>query len=183
MGLLESAFFWCHHWQMYFMLFEQNGTALKRNWRTTTLPVFSKIFPDLLKERRIKYFQSKELWIHRKQIHHLVKVKNYITEAIDGKKCTALSTLDLSKTLDLVDHQIILEKLQFYKWKYYDRSEQIASKVEYHIIHNVLFWGPFCSIYLWLISVCYRKGFKRHTFVIFEAPKILMTDNGTVLNS
>ena len=56
------------------------------------LPVFSKIFEGLLKEKIIKYFQSKELWnAHQHgymEITTLVEVINYITEVIDGKECT-----------------------------------------------------------------------------------------------
>ena len=47
----------------------------------------------------------------------LVEVINYITEAIDKKECTALTTLDLSKTFDLVGHEILLEKLQLYGFR------------------------------------------------------------------
>ena len=49
----------------------------------------------------------------------LAEVINYITEAIDRKECTVLTTVDLSKAFDLVDHEILLEMLQLYDfcWK------------------------------------------------------------------
>ena len=47
----------------------------------------------------------------------LMEVINYIAEAIDTKECTAPTTLDLFKAFDLVDNEILLEKLQLYGFR------------------------------------------------------------------
>lgn len=72
----------------------------------------------------------------------VVEVINYIIEVIDTKECVELTTSDLSKAFDLVDDEILLEKLQFYDFRG-KQLELLRSFLENRGFARFYFRAPF----------------------------------------
>ena len=83
------------------------------------LPTLSKIFEAAAKNQIIDYLESHNK-INKNQHAYrtkhstqtcLVESLNHIYRLVDGKRCTAIASLDLSKAFDSISHTLILHKL------------------------------------------------------------------------
>ena len=86
------------------------------------LPVVSKLFEKLIYDQLYQYLDThKYLASHQSGIRSLHSVVTCLLKGtsdwffdIDKGKYTAMIFIDLKKAFDTVDHQILLDKMQFY---------------------------------------------------------------------
>ena len=86
------------------------------------LPVLSKVFEMVLKNRLLNFFESNNLFAdeqfgfrkHKSTSKAVLSIVNYILENLDIGHITCASLIDLSKAFDCVNHSLLLEKLYFY---------------------------------------------------------------------
>ena len=104
-------------------LFKAKNKLNVRNYRPISLlPVISKIFERHIYNELISYVESEKILSceqsgFRKESSTniaIAKLLNQIIEGIEAKKLGLCVFLDLQKAFDMVDHNILLEKLQFY---------------------------------------------------------------------
>ena len=105
--------------------FKKGDKTLGENWRPVTDIVFvSKLAEAAVYEQVEEHFSTNNLWHPN---HHGFKANHSTSTAIsqiydfwiksaENKELTAALLLDLSAAFDVVDHQILLEKLQMYKF-------------------------------------------------------------------
>ncbi|XP_045462198.1 uncharacterized protein LOC123672224 [Harmonia axyridis] len=102
---------------------KQDDPGEMSNFRPITIqPAMAKILESAIKDRFTSFFKKQDIW--RRQQHGYLKGKSTTTalaeilrkiaEAIDaGRKCE-LSSCDLSKAFNSMDHSLLLKKLSFY---------------------------------------------------------------------
>ena len=93
------------------------------NYRPISLlSVFSKIYERIMHTRLVNHLQSNGI-LHNSQYgfraghsceHAILEAQNKITQAIDKKKIALLLLVDFSKAFDMVEHDILLRKLEHY---------------------------------------------------------------------
>ena len=105
--------------------FKKGDKTLSENWRPVTDIVFvSKLAEAAVFEQVEEHFSSNNLWHPN---HHGFKANHSTSTAIsqiydfwiksaENTELTAALLLDLSAAFDVVDHQILLDKLQMYKF-------------------------------------------------------------------
>ena len=88
----------------------------------SVLPIFSKIFEKVVYNRLITYFNKYDILFKNQYgfrkghstslaLHHLF---DNITKAIDQKEYTIAVFIDLSNAFDMVNHEILINKLKHY---------------------------------------------------------------------
>lgn len=86
------------------------------------LPVFSKVFETVIKNRLVNYFERFDVFSssqhgYRKgksTVTAVTAVVESILEAMDEREYTELVAYDLSKAFDCVNHEVLLQKLWHY---------------------------------------------------------------------
>ena len=104
-------------------IFEKGNNTLVTNYRSiSVLPCFSKLLERIMYNRLYKFLLENNI-LYQKQFgfqnahsteHAILQLVNQITEAFSQGKYTLGIFLDLSKTFDTVNHNILLEKLKAY---------------------------------------------------------------------
>ena len=104
-------------------LFKTGSRTDVSNYRPISLlPAFSKIYEkimltrltDHLKKNKILYSSQYGFRSSHSCDHTILEAQNTITNALERKKVAALLLLDFSKAFDMVDHSILLQKLEHY---------------------------------------------------------------------
>ena len=107
----------------------------------SVLPVVSRLFKKLIYDQLYQYpNKNKYLVSHQSGLRSLHSVVTRLLKGtsnwfidIDNRRCTAMIFIGLQKAFDTVDHQILLDKMQFYgitgrahKWfsSYLDNRKQ-----------------------------------------------------------
>ena len=93
------------------------------NYRPISLlSCFSKIFEKVMQARLVEHLKSRNI-LYASQYgfraghsceHALLEAQNQIQQALERKQIAALLLLDFSRAFDLVDHEILLHKLEHY---------------------------------------------------------------------
>ena len=87
------------------------------------LYVLYKIYQRIMQTRLFNHLQSNGIKFHNSQYefraghsseHAILEAQNKITQAIDKKKIALLLLVDFSKAFDMVEHDILLRKLEHY---------------------------------------------------------------------
>ena len=86
------------------------------------LPVFSKVFEELLKTKLVDFFNKMDFFAdqqygyrkNKSTMKALISIFETITESFDGNDKSSTMSLDLSKAFDCVNHRVLLEKLEYY---------------------------------------------------------------------
>ena len=94
-----------------------------KNYRPISLlPTFSKIYEKIMQSRLVEHLKSEGI-IFKAQYgfrsghsceHAVLDVQNNIIKSLERKQVAALLLLDFSKAFDMVDHDILLVKLEHY---------------------------------------------------------------------
>lgn len=104
-------------------LFKKGDSDEIGNYRPISiLPIFSKIFESIIKDRLSNFFETKKLFAceqfgFRKMKNTTQAVSDIvdtIIQAFDNGESSCLTLIDLSKAFDCVDHNILLDKLYYY---------------------------------------------------------------------
>ena len=102
-------------------IYKHGDTSQFNNYRPVSiLNVFSKVYERLFYNRLLKYL-NKDKILHElqfgfreKNIQPNLHLFEKIISAIERNEFTIAVFLDLSKAFDMVDHQILLKKLEHY---------------------------------------------------------------------
>lgn len=86
------------------------------------LPIFSKIFELCMKDRLVLYFEKKVglssdqhgFREGRSTSTAMLELLDYVTAAFDQKEEVSASLCDLSRAFDLVPHNLLIQKLEYY---------------------------------------------------------------------
>ena len=86
------------------------------------LPVFSKVFEQIIKTRLVHFLTARDsitknqhgFQAGKSTTTALVQLVEQVLDAFNGGESAQLTMLDLSRAFDLVDHEILLAKLQHY---------------------------------------------------------------------
>ena len=109
-------------------LHKKEEVIYPKNYRPVSLlPVISKVLERAIFEQMIKYLEENNL-LHPS--HHgfrsghstvtaLVEMYDQWIEALENDKLSAVVMLDLSAAFDVVDHQILIQKLEIYGFEEY----------------------------------------------------------------
>ena len=114
-----------HQWKLakIIPLHKKNELIYPKNYRPVSLlPVFSKILERAIFCQVVQFMEDNEL-LH--PFHHgfrqrhstctaLLQMYDCWVEAFDSKDISAVLMLDMSAAFDLVDHQILVQKLEIY---------------------------------------------------------------------
>lgn len=104
-------------------LFKAGDRKVMNNYRPiSVLSVIDKIFERTIKTRLVEYLEQKQiLYAHqygfRKNLNTTaaaLSLLNNIRQAVDHNKFSSAIFIDLCKAFDMVNHEILLEKLEYY---------------------------------------------------------------------
>ena len=105
--------------------FKKGDKTLGENWRPVTDLVFvSKLAEAAVYEQVEAHFSLNNLWHpnhHGFKAHHstataIAQIYDFWIRSAENKELTAAMLLDLSAAFDVVDHQILLDKLKLYNF-------------------------------------------------------------------
>ena len=104
------------------LVFKSGDTSLMTNYQPiSVLPCFSKMFERILYNRLSKYLTENNL-LYCKQFgfqkghspeHAILMLVEQINQSLEKNEFTLGVFVNLSKTFDTVDHQILLKKLEY----------------------------------------------------------------------
>ena len=104
-------------------IYKTEDPSLFVNYRPISLlPNFSKFFEKVIYNRLVEFVEMNEIFYLRQfgfrknhsTSHALIHLLNKISSAIDQRETTVGIFLDLSKTFDTIDHDILFTKLEHY---------------------------------------------------------------------
>ena len=104
-------------------LYKNSSKQQPSNYRPISiLSPFSKIFENIILEKLTKYLSKNDLLkqqqygfrANHSTSHLLADVVSLLNKNTDNNKCTCLNLLHLKKAFDIVDHKILLAKLEKY---------------------------------------------------------------------
>ena len=86
------------------------------------LPILSKIFESVLKERLVTFFEINKLFVaeqfgfrtNKSTIQAILNVVDNVLKGFEEGRITNITLIDLTKAFDTVNHNILLSKLQHY---------------------------------------------------------------------
>lgn len=86
------------------------------------LPILSKIFEIIIKNRIVNYFETNSLFAseqfgyrkNKSTTKAIISILETVLDAIDNNKVPCATLIDLSKAFDCVSHDYLLKKLEFY---------------------------------------------------------------------
>lgn len=86
------------------------------------IPIISKVFEDILKNRLVRYFDGMSLFCdqqygylkNKSTIQAICDIIDNVIQGFDDWNKTSATLLDLSKAFDCVCHELLMDKLQYY---------------------------------------------------------------------
>ena len=108
-----------------------------KNYRPVSLlPILSKVLERVIFEQMINYLENNKLLHHS---HHgfrashstltaLVEMYDQWTEALEKDEATAVVMLDLSAAFDVVDHSILIQKLEILGFEESNQIKYISNQ-------------------------------------------------------
>ena len=124
----------------------------------SVLTQFNRILERLIAKRLVSFFERFNI-ISKKQFgfqkrhnteHAILDLKEYILSNMDKKETTAVLFLDLKKAFDTVNHEILLQKLEYYGIRGVAHqliSSYLLNRVQYTVVDNYesdlasILWG------------------------------------------
>ena len=103
--------------------YKKGNKTLVSNYRPiTVLPTLSKILELVMHEQLYKYFENNQLLDpkqfgfrkHRSTIQAVQQLLDNIYQAFESKTPAASLHFDLTKAFDMINHELLLLKLEFY---------------------------------------------------------------------
>ena len=130
-------------------IFKEGNSEDIGNWRPiSNLPLFSKLFEGVFHDQLYDFFESKNL-LHKCQfgfrrgkstVQALMENLGNVYNLLDQGKIVISIFLDFRKAFDVVDHQILLQKLEKYGIRGLAKqwiSSYLSNRSQYVVINNV----------------------------------------------
>ena len=104
-------------------IFKKDDPLNPQNYRPVALiPVMSKILEKIIAKQILKFINENNLFNpshHAYRAHHntttaMIQMIDKWTEALDSGQMAGVCLLDMSAAFDVVNHSLLLEKLEFY---------------------------------------------------------------------